>query len=100
MLALGNAPSYQHAFAEALEADIVRFPAITDKPLFQEAVPVAERLLKAWKLQAAARGSWTQAATGPQLGEAQTISPRGRLGPGGRFDERDEDGRHRRIRRG
>ena len=100
MLALGNAPSYQHAFAEALEADIVLFPAITDKPLFQEAVPVGERLLKAWKLQAAARGSWTQAATGTQLGEAQTITPRGRCGPVRDYDERNDDVRHRRIRRG
>jgi len=73
LLALANAPTYQQAFAEALEADIVRFPAITEAQLFADAVAVGQRLVSAWKLEAAPRGNWTQAATGTQLGEAQLL---------------------------
>lgn len=74
MLALGNAPSFQQAHAEALESDIVRFPAVTDKQVFADGVTIGKRLLAAWKLEAPPRGKWTQASTGTQLGHAVVAS--------------------------
>jgi len=68
LLALGNAPSYSETFAEAMEAEIVRFPATTDEGLFREVVAVGRRLLEAWSLQVAPLGTWTQVATGTRLG--------------------------------
>jgi hypothetical protein len=70
LLALGNAPSYSLTFAEAMEAEIVRFPATTDAQVFADAVAIGHRLLEAWSLAATPRGSWTQVATGTKLGAA------------------------------
>ncbi len=87
MLALGNAPSYQHAFAEALEADIVRFPAVTDQGLFEDAVPVSERAsTHAWKLEVPARARWTQAVTGTQISESQIFGDHVVFANGDRLD--------------
>jgi Type ISP C-terminal specificity domain len=71
MLALGDAPSYQRTFAEALEADIVRFPAITDQQLFPRRCDRGRETIAGLEAPKSAGGSWTQAATGTQLGEAQ-----------------------------
>lgn len=71
LLALGNAPSYAMTFAEALETEIVRFPATRDEGLFRDAVRVGHRLLAAWSLEAPATGRWQQTAPGTPLGAAR-----------------------------
>lgn len=71
LLALGSAPSYAETFAEALESDIARFPAVTDAGLFREAVEVGNRLLQAWSLETPPRGRWQEAGAGVQLGGAR-----------------------------
>lgn len=76
LLALGNAPSYTQAFREALEAEIVRFPAVTDPDIFNEGVAIGERLLEAWMLSPPPAGTWTQVAAGTPLGDAQVLAGR------------------------
>jgi hypothetical protein len=68
LLALGNAPSYSETFTEAMEAEIVRFPATIDGELFRRLVAVGQRLFRAWSLETAPIGTWTQVATGTRLG--------------------------------
>jgi hypothetical protein len=86
LLALGNAPSYSETFAEAMEAEIVRFPATTGRELFREVVAVGRRLLKAWSLEATRIGTWTQVATGTPLGSATIDGSRIIFENGDRFD--------------
>lgn len=76
LLALGNAPGYTQTFREALEVEIVRFPAVTDPDVFNEGVAIGERLLNAWMLQSPPAGTWTQVAAGIPLGEAQVLAGR------------------------
>lgn len=74
LLALGNAHSYTRTFREALEVEIVRFPAITDPHIFNEGVAIGERLLGAWMLQSPPAGTWTQVAADIPLGDAQVLA--------------------------
>lgn len=76
LLALGNAPSYAEAFSEALETDIVRFPATTDRDLFRAVVHVGRSLLDAWYLKISPTGRWKQVATGNPLGAATLAAGR------------------------
>jgi hypothetical protein len=86
LLALGHAPSYAETFREALEAEIVRFPAVTDSAVFADAANEGRDLLEAWKLASPPRGTWTQAATGTRLGEAQILGDQIVFANGDRFD--------------
>lgn len=72
VLALGNAPSYYEAFAEGLEAEVPRFPMITDRDLFWACVAVGHTILRAWALDVGQEGIWRQTSrTGTPLGAAR-----------------------------
>jgi hypothetical protein len=71
LLALGNAPLYGETFREAMESEMVRFPATTDEGVFSDAVEVGARLLAAWSLEAAPRGEWEQSGGDAPLGAAR-----------------------------
>jgi hypothetical protein len=71
LLALGNAPSYANTFREALETEIVRFPATSNPALFREAVDIGGTLFTAWSLQCSPTGRWRQIAPQTALGRAK-----------------------------
>lgn len=73
LLALGNAPNYTHAFAEALAVDTARFPATADTALFQRAVSLGKQLLDAWCRRSGADGSWVKDRPGSPLGDVVSI---------------------------
>jgi hypothetical protein len=75
LLALGTAPGYSVAFGGALETDVVRFPATTDRELFWEAVAVGKDLLDAWCLRVPPRGRWIQSGSALPIGEHTITGP-------------------------